>query len=159
LSEIYPNTITYSPGDKVIRNWKCSLAEIDTVLVSGKEIYIFDSPERNAKLLMGFLEDNAIDLGLKISFDTVFSQPSTKAQIIQFSLSGDKEKVAAIRKSLHREIKSDTRDVFQRKVDRYIQEIKLNEEWLESVRKKAKERGISLDSMLYLDAVYMVNQE
>jgi protoheme ferro-lyase len=89
----------------------------------------------------------------------VFSQPSTKAQIIQFSLSGDKEKVAAIRKSLHREIKSDTRDVFQRKVDRYIQEIKLNEEWLESVRKKAKERGISLDSMLYLDAVYMVNQE
>ncbi len=159
LTEIYPNTITYSPGDKVIRNWKCSLAEIDTVLVSGKEIYIYDTPRRNAKILMRFLEENAIDLGLDISFDTVFSQPSTKTQIIQFSVTSDKDKIATMRKALHSEIKSGPSDAYHRKVDRYIQEIKLNKEWLESVRKKANERGISLDSMLYLDAVYMVNQE
>lgn len=159
LSKIYPRTITYSPGDQVIRNWKCSLAEIDTVLVSGREINIYDTPGRNAKLLMRFLEENAIDLGLTISFDTVFSQPSTKTHIIKFSVSIGEDKIASMREVLHNEIETDSRDAYQRKVDRYIQEIKLNKEWLGSVREKAKEKGISLDSMLYLDAVYMIKQE
>ena len=41
-------------------------------------------------------------------------------------------------------------------INSFIKKIKDSKEWLESVEKKVLERNIPLDSMIYLDAVYMV---
>lgn len=49
---------------------------------------------------------------------------------------------------------SSTRDV-----EYFKNEIRNSPEWYKSVRKKAKENGISVDSMITLDAQYMVEQE
>jgi len=40
----------------------------------------------------------------------------------------------------------------------FIQAIKNTPEWLEKVNKKAIEKNISLDSMIMLDAIYMLEQ-
>ena len=47
----------------------------------------------------------------------------------------------------------------QEKIEKYINQIKEEKNWLEKVRIKSKERGIPLDSMIYLDAVWMVDNE
>jgi hypothetical protein len=41
----------------------------------------------------------------------------------------------------------------------YKNQILKSSEWLEQVRSKAEEKGISLDSMIYLDALYMLEKE
>lgn len=45
----------------------------------------------------------------------------------------------------------------QKKIEGFINAIKSTPEWLESVKKKAIEKNISLDSMILLDAIYMVD--
>lgn len=44
-------------------------------------------------------------------------------------------------------------------IQTYIDQIKNNPEWLQAVKQKAVSRGIPLDSMIYLDAVYMIKQQ
>lgn len=46
----------------------------------------------------------------------------------------------------------------KRKIDVFINSIKSTPEWLESVRKKAIQKNISLDSMILLDAIYMTDE-
>jgi hypothetical protein len=43
-------------------------------------------------------------------------------------------------------------------VKKYIQQIKEKEEWLESIRIKAANKNISVDSMMMLDAIFMADQ-
>ena len=45
------------------------------------------------------------------------------------------------------------------RVEYFQHKIKSNPEWLESVKLKAEKKGISVDSMILLDALYMVEQE
>ncbi|MCF8388146.1 MAG: glycosyltransferase family 39 protein [Bacteroidales bacterium] len=48
---------------------------------------------------------------------------------------------------------------FSKLVERFIQEIKNKDEWLESIRLKALREGVPLDTMIRRDAVYMASQE
>jgi hypothetical protein len=47
----------------------------------------------------------------------------------------------------------------EEKINGYIDAIKSSPEWLEGVRLKALEKNVPLDSMLRLDAIYMVESE
>jgi len=47
----------------------------------------------------------------------------------------------------------------EEKINAYINAIRSDSKWLENVRLKANERNIPLDSMLRLDAIYMVENE
>jgi predicted DNA-binding protein (MmcQ/YjbR family) len=49
-------------------------------------------------------------------------------------------------------------DKSQEKLDKQIQVIKNNKEWLESTKNKAEERNISLDSMLIRTAKYVISE-
>ena len=51
------------------------------------------------------------------------------------------------------------KEVFNEKLNHYIQAIKNNAEWLNSVKKQAKEQNKPLDKMILENAEYMVNQE
>ena len=44
-------------------------------------------------------------------------------------------------------------------IERRISIIKADEKWLRDIEKKAKENGISVDSMLYLDAKWLIDTE
>ena len=48
---------------------------------------------------------------------------------------------------------------FKRRVRHYEDLIRNTPEWLETIKGKAKERGISLDEMIKMDATYMANEE
>jgi mannosyltransferase len=48
---------------------------------------------------------------------------------------------------------------YQKSIRYYIGRIKNDENWLAAVKEKAEEKNIPLDSMIYLDAVYMVENE
>ena len=45
---------------------------------------------------------------------------------------------------------------YKRELQKHISNIKADENWMESIRKKAKENGISVDSMLVLDAKWII---
>ncbi len=47
----------------------------------------------------------------------------------------------------------------QKKIEQYISQIRNSPEWLEAVQEKADKKGISLDSMLLLDAIYLLETE
>ena len=47
----------------------------------------------------------------------------------------------------------------QKKIADYIERIRRSPQWLEHVQGKADQKGISLDSMLILDAIYLLNTE
>ncbi|HTF02881.1 MAG TPA: hypothetical protein VK826_02615 [Bacteroidia bacterium] len=44
-------------------------------------------------------------------------------------------------------------------VQAYENSIRMNEKWMQDIRKKAQENGVPLDSMIHMDAVYMAEQE
>jgi hypothetical protein len=43
-------------------------------------------------------------------------------------------------------------------VQRYETEIRMNDTWMKDIRRKAEEKGIDVDSMVRLDAIYMADQ-
>lgn len=47
----------------------------------------------------------------------------------------------------------------KKNIQNMMKYIKSNEDWYNSIKEKAKEKNISIDSMLYLDAQYMINKE
>lgn len=49
--------------------------------------------------------------------------------------------------------------LYEKRVRFYIDKIKKDSEWLKMVKKKAGKKNIPLDSMIRLDAIYMVEQE
>ena len=58
-----------------------------------------------------------------------------------------------------RVLQAGTSDVPQEKIQAIIDQIRANPEWYNSLIPKAAARGISMDSMLYVDAVWMYNQQ
>jgi len=50
-------------------------------------------------------------------------------------------------------------EAFNQRVLHFENQIRQSPDWLSSVKKKAEEKGISIDEMIRLDAIYMVNEE
>jgi len=50
-------------------------------------------------------------------------------------------------------------DIFTPKIKSLVNYIKSDVKWMEAIRKKADEKGISLDSMIYLDAKWSVEED
>lgn len=47
---------------------------------------------------------------------------------------------------------------YLKKMQEYRQSIRQDEQWMKSIREKADKKGISIDSMLTLDAIYLIEQ-
>ena len=96
------------------------------------------------------VKDAALRNNLQTSVDTIYSDLEAKNEIIRIkalNTSSRWKPVNAITKNR------------KLKIEEYIQSIKNTPEWLEKIKKKAIEKKISLDSMILLDAIYMVDSE
>ncbi len=158
LKKTYPNVITSDAGSNIVRFWHSSTAALDTVLVSGKSIHILDNPDRNAAHLVQTIQLGAAELGITVTKDTVFAQNETATYILKLTPQFQAGQLDSLRNEMiakYGVVKSE----FQQKLEYYSREIRNTPEWLNKVQRKAEERGISLDSMIYLDAGYMIEHE
>ncbi|MBK8151664.1 MAG: hypothetical protein IPK61_00420 [Saprospiraceae bacterium] len=86
----------------------------------------------------------------RITSDTTFN----KFVITEFTgESGDHHKVIMARSKIDKSM----REIREEKIRSMMHTIRSDEKWLSHVREKAIERGIPLDSMIYLDAEYMID--
>lgn len=150
LRSINPNIITYEGNPNEVKLWRCAPASLDSVVATKKNIYLYSTPGRNANVLVQMLQHSAEQKGLQLLVETFFSDPDTKNDILRA-------------KAIDPDPNSPTRIQFneerQKKIEGYIQSIKSTPEWLEKVKQKAILKNISLDSMILLDAIYMVETE
>jgi hypothetical protein len=143
-----PNIITYEYENELVKLWRCSVVNLDSVVATGKNIYIYSTPGRNADILQQLVKNAATRNNFQLEIDTVYSDPETNSQIIK--------NYAANSKSDWQTIKSYPKDR-QSRIAEYVQRIKNSPDWLEKVTEKAKLKNIPLDSMILLDAIYMVD--
>lgn len=151
LMAINPNIITYEDNMESVQLWRVAPISLDSVVATGKNIYLLSSPGRHAPILLQMLRNSADRNEFQLLVDTVFSDMETNNQIIRAKLTTDSIT------NVHPTHQTDS--LRQSKIHSYIQSIKNSPDWLESVRQKAIKKNISLDSMILLDAQYMVDTE
>jgi len=148
LKAVNPNIITYEGNDNEVKLWRGAPISLDSMVATGKNIYIYSTPGRNAPVLLKMVQESASRNQFQLLVDTVFSNKDLQADIIKIKVTNPstnwKGKAPA--------------EINKQKIDKFIQAIKNTPEWLEKVKKKAIEKNISLDSMIMLDAIYMSEQ-
>ncbi|HET6556471.1 MAG TPA: hypothetical protein VFG54_04095 [Prolixibacteraceae bacterium] len=149
LMAINPNRVTFEDNDEVVKLWRGITVQLDSVVATGKNIYILSTPGRRAPLLLELVKNAAARNNIELSVETVFSDSEKKNEIL---------KVKALNSSLNWQPNSALVSERDMKVAEYISSIKNSPEWLEKVRQKAIDKHIPLDSMILLDAIYMVDE-
>jgi hypothetical protein len=147
LKAVTPHVITYE-GNNQVKLWRGAPASLDSVVATGKNIFIYSTPGRQAHLLSQMVQESASRNQFHLAVDTVYSDSETQGKIIRFK---------AIGTSSGGIPQYDPTKARQLKIDGFIHAIKTTPEWLEVVKKKAVERNIPLDSMILLDAIYMTD--
>ena len=150
LMAVNQYVITFEGNDNPVKLWRGAAIELDSVVATGKNIYVHSTAGRNAPILIQMLQNVAQRNNVQLAVDTVFSDQETKNEIIRIKAANSKSSWTPLN------VIKETR---QSKISRYIQTIKNTPEWLEKVRKKAVEQNIPLDSMIVLDAIWMTNSE
>lgn len=152
LKAINPNIITYEGNPDEVKFWRCGPAKLDSVVATRKNIYLYSTPERNAPALLEMLQKAATEKNLQTNTETVYADPETKSEILKMTT----KEMSDDMKSANQKNLSGER---QKKIEGYIQSIKSTPEWLEKVKQKAIDKKIPLDSMILLDAIWMVDNE
>lgn len=148
LMAVNPNIITYEENNEVVKLWRCNVVSLDSVIATGKNIYIYSTPGRHAPVLLQMVRNAAGRNNFQLSVDTVFSDSETHNEIIRIK--------ARNSSSNWKSGNTPVRDR-QSRIAEFVQAIKNSPEWLGQVKEKAKIKNIPLDSMILLDAIYMVN--
>jgi hypothetical protein len=149
LMNVNPNIITYEGDNNNVKFWRIAPANLDSILIAEKNVFIYSTPGRNAPALIQILQNAATRNNLLLNSDTVYSNNDTNTKIIKFNAkkpSSDWSPQPQL-------------NLRQNKIEGYIQTIKNTPDWLSKVELKSQEKGISLDSMILLDATWMVDNE
>ncbi len=85
LMEINPNMITYEGDDRPVKSWRGKEADLDSLVAANTRMYVYDTPGRNAIILLNLLEASAERSVLELKVDTIFSQAETGTNIIRAS--------------------------------------------------------------------------
>jgi len=85
LKKLNPNLITYEGHPEEVKIWRGEPVLTDSILVSGRPLYLYDTPGRQAGMLKGVLEQAAIRTGKSLSVDTIFHQEETQTRILKIS--------------------------------------------------------------------------
>lgn len=147
LKDISSNVITYEGNNNQVKLWRGVDVSLDSVLSTGKNIYVFSTPGRQANLLVQMIQESVSRNQNILLVDTVFSDEA-QDKILKLKATSPSGGVPVYH----------PQNVRQQKIEGFIKAIKNTPEWLELVKKKAIEKNISLDSMILLDAIYMVDQ-
>lgn len=149
LMNANPNIITYEGENNNAKFWRIAPTNLDSILAEGMNILIYSTPGRNTPQLTQILQDAATRSNLRLDSDTIYSDSKTKNKIIKLNA----KKTSS---SWSPQVQVNSR---QNKIKGYIQTIKETPDWLSKVELKSREKGISLDSMILLDATWMVDNE
>lgn len=71
--QLYPNVITWEGAGQKPRLFRTVEADPESIIFSGKSIFIYSSPGRNAGLLLNYLDTLAARSLTRVSRDTVFT--------------------------------------------------------------------------------------
>jgi hypothetical protein len=148
LMSVNPNIICFEGEGNPISLWRCGPAKLDSVLATGKNIFILSTPGRQAPTLMRMCETAANQNNMRLVVSSVYSDNETKSEIFR---------VRATNSSGGQPNHYISHTDRQHLINDCIQAIKNTPDWLEKVKEKAVARGIPLDSMILLDATYMVD--
>jgi hypothetical protein len=148
LMLVNPNIICFEGERNPISLWRCGPAKLDSVLSTGKNIFVLSTPGRQAPTLMRMCETAANQNNMRLVVNSVFSDNETKSEIFR---------VRATNSSGNQPNHYISHTDRQHLINDCIQAIKNTPDWLEKVKAKAVAKGIPLDSMILLDATYMVD--
>jgi hypothetical protein len=81
--DLYPNVITWEGEGKNPGLFRTAEADPESILFSGRDIFIFSSPERNAGMLVNYLDTLAVRYGTRMVRDTVFRNPDNADVVIR----------------------------------------------------------------------------
>jgi len=85
IENYYPNVLTWEGDDRPLRFFRMIDANIQTILRSGKSIYILSTPLRHASMLCNYLERKADSAGISFARDTAFSNVINNKYLINYS--------------------------------------------------------------------------
>jgi hypothetical protein len=148
LTRINPHIITFEGMGNPVMSWRIKAIPLDSVLKTGKPLYLYSTPGRQTSILLQELQTCASRLQLPLACDTVYNQIETQTQIICCRLQNINEK--------EWDISSLTASDQEEQIQSNILRIQADSQWLKKVEAKAKQKGIPLDSMLRLDATWML---
>jgi hypothetical protein len=80
--QLYPNVITWEGEGQKPRLFRTVDADPESIIYSGKNIFVYSSPGRNAGLLLNYLDTLAVRCSTRISRDTVFTNSTNDAKVI-----------------------------------------------------------------------------
>lgn len=81
----YPHVMTWEGESRIPKHFRTLDWDTESILKSGKDIYVYNSPGRNAGLLLNYLDTLSAQTGISIQKDSVFQQLSTQELIIKVS--------------------------------------------------------------------------
>jgi len=83
LMEVNPNVITYEENKDQVKLWRCVSVSLDSVIATGKNIYLYSTPGRKAAVLTQILQEVASRNLIQLQIDTIYNDPQTESRIIR----------------------------------------------------------------------------
>ena len=148
LMKINPNVITFEGMDNAVKIWRSIAIPLDSIVTTATPIYIYSTSGRHADMLMEKVNQTAQNMGINMITDTLFSQEKTQSHIISMYNPN------SCRNAEIWEIYQTTREI---RIEDNIKAIYDNPQWLEKTKEKAKKKNIPIDSMVRIDAIWMVD--
>ena len=87
--KFYPNLLTWEGENKPIQYFRMIDADIEAILKSGKNIYLYSAPHQNAKTIINYLNISAHNFGVSLLIDTVFVNSNNYEYLIKISNNDD----------------------------------------------------------------------
>ena len=79
---IYPNILTWEGSENPLKHMRMRIANFEEILLSGNGIHFFSKPGWNGPELCKFVESYALDAGILVQRDTVYSFEKIEEYII-----------------------------------------------------------------------------
>jgi hypothetical protein len=80
---LYPNVITWEGADRNPSLFRTAEADPESILFSGRDIYVYSSPGRNAGSLLNYMDTLGVRYGTRFYRDTAFINPLNEARVIR----------------------------------------------------------------------------
>ena len=81
--QVYPNVLTWEGEGRNPKWFRTVDADDESILKSGRDIYLYDSPGRNANLLLTWLDTLSAQMGIGITKETVFVNQENDDRVIR----------------------------------------------------------------------------
>ena len=81
---IYPNILTWEGSENPLKYMRMRDANFEEVLLSGNGIHLYSKPGWNGPELCNFVERYALDAGIRVQRDTVYSYEKIEEYIIRY---------------------------------------------------------------------------